>query len=425
MRAILCVVGGAGGVLGADTVVGMRGWNLKNASAAVMVAGLGFAAWDALGQTPRVVGAAVAMIAALVLVWRVSKSTRRLESFLSALVPSLVAAGFMTMWLYQASPDTPSSQNGADGIGETTAVASGTLPAPPVANLTDLHAQSLDIADQLTDGGSERVFRSQLKTDVNAGGSLIEVVEGDSVYRARLETYPEREWQWEQRTDALQRATFNGHDVTLDFATTMAQLREDAATIGINAAYESVWIDPGHSSFQPLESANPRKLPVLQFNSTVDGRELRPQILGDGTLPGTFFDITDQSAVVDEIIAALRLDNRPTSGIDVQTLTARTPTALEPRLDDRPVYGGVEFRGAVGAETLQVTVGVGQFPTVYSRTPTEGLGSVPLDSIPADSLDRFLPDTDQPVAWQLRAEPGETILRVIEALGVPEQRHRL
>jgi len=55
MSAILCVVGGAGGEFGADTVVGMRGWNLKNASAAVMVAGLGFAAWDALGQTPRVV----------------------------------------------------------------------------------------------------------------------------------------------------------------------------------------------------------------------------------------------------------------------------------------------------------------------------------------------------------------------------------
>lgn len=403
----------------------MRGWNVKNFSALVMVAGLGFAAWGGLGQGPRVAGAAVAMIAAFVLVWRISTSRNRLNAFLSALVPSLVAAGFITIWLYQASPDTPSSQNGAGGIGESTALASGTLPAPPVANLTELHTQSLDIADQLTDGGSERVFRSQLKTDVNAGGSLIEVVEGDSVYRARLETYPEREWQWEQRSDSLQRDTFDGHEVTLDFTATMEQLRAEAEAIGINAAYESVWIDPGHSSFQPLESANPRKLPVLQFNSRVSGRELRPQALGDGTLPDTLFDITDQSAAVDEIIAALRLDNRPTTGIDVETITARTPTALEPRLDDRPVYGGVEFRGVVGGETLQVAVGVGQFPTIYSRTLTDGLGTVPLDSIPADALDRFLPDTDQPVAWQLRAEPGGTIVRIIEAPGVPEQRYEL
>ncbi|WIM71993.1 hypothetical protein QP028_11200 [Corynebacterium suedekumii] len=120
---------------------------------------------------------------------------------------------------------------------------------------------------------------------------------------------------------------FDGRDITLSYAPILAELEERAQGIGLRPAFETVYIVPGHSAMQPLASANPRTLPVLEFRSHVGGRDITAQALADGTLPDTWFDLTDPEASAQMVRDALLLDDR-TSPARLQTLTARTPAKL-------------------------------------------------------------------------------------------------
>lgn len=384
--------------------------------ALALVAGLAAVAWPGLDLPQRIGGGLLAGLGAAAVVWAVSQS-RRWRTLLVAAVPAVLLTGVLVAAM-SPSPD------GGTGVVVTRG---GAIAADPVTSLDELHAQALDVADQLVEGGSTRLQRMHLFTDLSAG-SIIEVADGSGGFlRARLETHPHREWQWEAQDRGVPADTFDGRRVTFSYDPVIEQLTAAAETIGTTPSFESVWLYPGRSSEQPLEAANPQGLPVAQFNSRARGCDLRPQVLGDGTLPDTFFDVTDLDAARAEINEALLLDSRSPSTAEFQTLTARSATQLldGPAIDDRPLSGGVEFRGTVDGDHLQVAVHVGQFPTIHSRTADEELGFLPLADIPADSLTQVLPATDHPVAWQLRAEDAGPVYRIIDSPGAPEQRHQL
>lgn len=384
--------------------------------ALALVAGLAAVAWPGLDLPQRVGGGLLAALGATVVVWAVSLS-RRWRTLLVAAVPAVLLTGVLVAAM------TPSPEGGQSVIAKR----GGAIAADPVTSLDELHAQALDVADQLVDGGSTQLQRMNLFTDLSSG-SIIEVADGSGGFlRARLETHPQREWQWEAQDRDVPADTFDGRRVTFSYDPVIEQLTAAAETIGTAPSFESVWLYPGQSSQQSLAAANPQALPVAQFNSRARGRDLRPQVLGDGTLPDTFFDVTDLDAAREQINEALLLDARSPSTAQFQTLSARSSTQLldGPAIDDRPLDGGVEFRGTVDGDYLQVAVHVGQFPAIYSRTADEDLGFHPLADVPADSLAQVLPATDHPVAWQLRVEDGGPVFRIIDSPGAPEQRHEL
>lgn len=375
--------------------------------------GLGAVAWEDNGTREVLIGAGFAVLGALLIVWTVNRHSRPVVAVLSALVPALVLTVVVSMaMLNPGAFDT----NRANRI-----IDSGTHPASVVHDLEALQDHALAVADTLVPDGSSKLIDMTLTTDVATTGSSVSVWDDNGdVVTARLEGYPERQWTWKKRRSSLESPTFDGRDITLSYAPVLAELEERAQGIGLRPAFETVYIVPGHSAMQPLASANPRTLPVLEFRSHVGGRDITAQALADGTLPDTWFDLTDPEASAQMVRDALLLDDR-TSPARLQTLTARTPAKLHesPSFDDRPRHGGVEFRGTVGGEHLAVTVGIGRFPEIREYTEVEELGYLPLDEIPP-GLDRVFEPTDLPFTWQLRAERDGPVYRVINAPGAEE-----
>lgn len=389
-------------------------WTIAVIAALFLVLGLAAVVWPELGTATRAGGGVVALVSGLVLGWAVLTAPTPLRRLAMALIPGAILAVALAA-VMPGPVVTPGTG------GSSTSTKSGAIRAPEVTNLDELYAQALDIADQLVDDGATTLRHVRLNTDLRAG-SRLQVIDGAVQFEARLATHPQREWQWEATPLEPTVETFNGHEVTFSFDPVIDELGRQAEGIGITPAYETVWIDPGLDKFQPLATANPDGLPVAQFNSTVRGRDLRPQVLGDGTLPGTFFDVRDRDATLQQITDALLLDARGASTAEFQVITARTPTTLldGPAIDDRPTYGGVQFLGTVDGDYLQVTVGVGQFPTIHARTPDNALGFLPLSAIPDTAL-TSIPASELPVAWQLRAEKDRLMLRAVDQPGAPEQ----
>ncbi|SMG05833.1 hypothetical protein SAMN06295981_0072 [Corynebacterium pollutisoli] len=382
--------------------------------ALAVVSGLAAVAWPDLTLAQRIGGGLLTLLGAVGVVWAASRSSGW-RPLLVAALPALLLTGVLVATMAQNPQGGPS----------VVAHRSGTLPAAPVDTLDELHAQALDVADQLADGGSTRLIRMNLYTDLSAG-TLIDVADNaGGKFRARLETHPRREWQWERESLEHDLDTFDGRRVTFAYDRAVEELTAAARSIGTTPDFETVWIYPGHSALQPLEVANPEALPVAQFNSRARGRDLRLQVLADGTLPDTYFDVTDIDAAREQISNALLLDDRRPAAAELQTLSARSATQLldGPAIDDRPLVGGVEFRGTVDGDYLQVAVHIGQFPTIEPRTPDDQLGFHPLADIPVG--ENPVPDTDHLVAWQIRAEDPGIILRTKDGPDAPEQRREL
>jgi len=382
--------------------------------ALALVAGLASVAWPDLDLPQRLGGGLLAGLGAGAVVWAASIS-RSWRTLLVAAVPAVLLTGVLVAAMSQNPQSGPS----------IIAHRSGTLPAAPVDSLDELHAQALDIADQLVDGGSTQLIRLNMFTDLSAG-AYVDVADNEGgKFRARLETHPRREWQWEREPVEHEPHTFDAHRVTFSYDPVIEELTTAAQGVGTTPDFESVWIYPGLSDMQPLAAVNPEGLPVAQFNSRARGRDLRLQVLADGTLPDTYFDVTDVGAARQQISDALTLDDRHPSTAELQTLSARSATRLldGPAIDDRPLVGGVEFRGTVDSDYLQVAVSVGQFPTIEPRTPDDELGFRPLADIPVDQPP--VPETDQPIAWQFRAEESGLILRTKDGPNAAEQRREL
>lgn len=380
--------------------------------ALALVAGLAALAWPGLDLPQRVGGGLLVALGAAAVVWAVARS-RRVRTLLVAAVPAVLLTGVLVVVM------TPFPEGGV------VAKRSGAIAADPVDSLDELHAQALDIADQLAAGGSAQLIWMNLFTDLSAG-SYIDVADNQGgKFRARLETRPQREWQWERTALEHAPATFDGHQVTFSYDQVTEELTAAAQGIGTTPDFESVWLYPGHSDQQPLEAANPQALPVAQFNSRARGRDLRLQVLADGTLPDTYFDVTDMGAAREQIINALILDDRRPLTAEFQILSARSATQLihGPVIDNRPLEGGVEFRGTVDGDYLQVAVGIGQFPTIEPRTPDDQLGFHPLADIPVDQ--DLVPASDHPIAWQIRAEHSGVVLRALDGPHAAEQRREL
>ena len=84
-----------------------------------------------------------------------------------------------------------------------------------------------------------------------SSGSIIEVADGSGGFlRARLETHPQREWQWEAQDRDVPADTFDGRRVTFSYDPVIEQLTAAAETIGTAPSFESVWLYPGQSAQQ-------------------------------------------------------------------------------------------------------------------------------------------------------------------------------
>lgn len=398
-----------------DTHESPRPWIVPVLAALVMVGGLAAAAWPGLDLPLRIGGGFLAGVAALVLGRAVLIDPAPWRRLATGLVPGVMLAVILAMAMPSETTVSPGQRSAV--------VDAGSVPAPAVDTLDELYAQALTVADELVPGGATSLRHIRLYTDVHSAGSRVHVSDGEALIEARLETHPERAWHWEKTITGTTPRTFDGHQVTLAFAPVVTELGARAEGVGITPAFETVWIDPGQDTFQPLAAANPERLPVLQFNSRVQGRELHAQALGDGTLPDTFFDVRDQAASLRHIRDALEVDGRSASTAELQLLTARTPTDIlqGPIIDGRPHDGGVQFRGRVDGDFLEVTVAVGRFPTIHDRTPDDTLSYHPLSDLPEGLLGESITRSEHPVAWQLRAEQDGLRLRYVDSPAAAEQ----
>ncbi|MDO5513240.1 hypothetical protein [Corynebacterium sp.] len=396
-----------------ESTRGSAAWPAALGALAVAL-GLAALAWPDLALAQRLGGGLLALLGAAGVVWAASRSTSR-RTLIVAAVPALLLTGVLAGSMVQAPPEGP-----------VFVQRSGSIPAAEVNSLGEMHAQMLDVADELVDDGSSRLHDMNLFTDLDSGS--FQVVRGEDVLlRARLSIRPQREWQWEERRVDFDPPSFDGRAVTFDYDTVVGQLTDKTEAIGMTPRFETVWISPPVAPRLMLETANPAGLPVAQFNSRQRGRDLQLQVLGDGTIPDTYYDVADPAAAREQILAVLRDDARGVTTAAVQVLSARTPTRYTdgPVIDDRPLQGGVEFRGTVDGEFLQIAVPVGQFPTLYSRTPDDALGFLPLADLPVEAMRPHIPTSEFPHAWQFTASEPRPTLRVIDAPGAPVDSHEL
>ena len=243
-------------------------------------------------------------------------------ALLSSRLPAVLLTGVLVAAM------TPSPEGG-QGHRET-----GGRSRRPGDQPRRAHAQALDVADQLVDGGSAQLQRMNLFTDLSSG-SIIEVADGSGGFSAPAwRPTPSAVAVEAQDRDVgrhLRRPP--GHLPTTRSSAAHRRRRDHRHGLPSNRC--------GSTASHPavLAAANPQALPIAQFSST-PACVLRPQVLGDGTLP----DVLRRHRPRTPASRSTSTGRRPQpSTAQFQTLARSSTWLLGGPASTPPLDGGVEF----------------------------------------------------------------------------------